>query len=165
VNCFNDNPVRRAFVAKNASPTASTGRFSTLVPSKDDRAGAGDHHNSWSATKCAFEGDFHVADYFNGAADNFDQQPLQDTGDPVVAGSGDTGAGSRNLTWRNAALDTSFVDRARQGISGACLTHAQNAASRSRPRCQDRILIAEETARLGSATVNAKEEGHVEILN
>jgi hypothetical protein len=52
-----------------------------------------------------------------------------------------------------------------EGISRTGLADAENATARAGTHAKDAVVITEDAAGLGAATVNAKEESHERILN
>jgi len=125
------------FIGDQTSPTACPSRLSLMISSVSNGAGSGDEYDSWAATKCALESDFHVADDFDGSANNFNEESLNQAGNAVVRCASHSSTSARYLLRGDPGRDAGFVDGASQRVAGAGFAHAKNAAPGTSPSAEN----------------------------
>src|SRR5690348_3553597 len=156
------DPMPRPFVGDHAAPAAGASRFSRLVASVGNGTGPGNEYDTRAALEGTLQSDFHVSDDFDRAANDFDQQPLNQAGNTIVSRAGDACAGARDLLRRDAGLDACFVDCTSYGIASAGLAYSQDATTGTSTSAENRSVVAEKAAGFGAATVDAEEKSHRE---
>src|SRR5580765_128198 len=119
----------RAFIGNYAAPSPSSALLSTRIAAVRNRTRPCNHDNSWATPERAFERDFHIAEHFDRATHNFDQEPLHQAGNAVIGCARNSRTGASNLSRRNIGCDTSFMDGASQRLLRTGLSYAQHVAA------------------------------------
>src|SRR5690242_2925423 len=150
----------RTFIGNRKAPAPGPRRLAALVAAVCNGTGTGYDNQPGTAAKGRFQGDGHIAQYFNFSAHQVSQNGAHVLFDLRPASAGHANARASNLRRLNLAGSASLAHHRKQRLARALFPHANGIAAGGGATGQYALLIAQQAASLAATAINAQKVRH-----